>query len=45
MLDDGHDALLVMEQDTVLFLAEVQQLSTSPGASYDSFVSSPGLKR
>jgi hypothetical protein len=45
MLDDVHDALLVMEQDTVLFLAEVQQLSTSPGASYDSFVSSPGLKR
>jgi hypothetical protein len=25
MLEDVHDALLVMEQDTVLFLAEVQQ--------------------
>jgi hypothetical protein len=30
MLEDVHDALLVMEQDTVLFLAAVQQPSTSP---------------
>jgi hypothetical protein len=45
MLEDVHDALLVREQDTVLFRLRCSSRSTSPGASYDSFVSSPGLKR